>query len=312
METKNRTEGQSGSTGITRLTDEQFERLRSFIEGELGIRMPPQKRLMLESRLQKRIRALGCHGFSDYIEHVFSGDGVSTELIRLIDAVTTNKTDFFREPDHFALLLDTILPDGCGRLGWGQSAPLRVWSAAAATGEEPYTLAMVLSEFGRTLPGFSFEVLATDISTEALEKGRRAVYREERIEPVPAELRKRYLLRSKDRAAGLVRVRPELRSRVRFARLNLNAEHYGLRSHFEIIFCRNVIIYFERPKQIELIERLCNHLTSGGVLVLGHAETLAGRNLPLQPVGPTTYRKIGGGRQASGTPDRDRTMSASQ
>ncbi len=272
------------------LTDDQFARLSRFIESELGIRMPPAKKIMLESRLQKRIRALRLASFEDYLDFVFSEDQKEAELIHMIDAVTTNKTDFFRESDHFEVLLQQLLPKHHME-GWGKRSPLKAWSAACSTGEEPYTLAMVLSEFGRENPDFSYHVLATDISTNVLDRGRRAVYPEERISPVPQEYRKRYLLRSKDRSSNLVRVKPELRKNVSFHRLNLMHDEYGIRDRFELIFCRNVIIYFERPTQYRLLRHLYDYLVPGGYLFLGHSETLTGMDLPLETVAPTIYRK---------------------
>ncbi len=272
------------------LTDEQFTRLSRFIESELGIRMPPAKKIMLESRLQKRVRALRLNSFEEYLDFVFHEDQQDAELIHMIDAVTTNKTDFFRESDHFDVLLQRLLPTHYQE-GWGRRSPLRAWSTACSSGEEPYTMAMVFSEFAAENPDFSFNILATDISSNALDRGRRGVYPEERISPVPQEYRKRYLLRSKDRAAGLVRVKPELRQAVTFHRLNLMHQEYGIRERFEIIFCRNVIIYFERPTQYRLLRHLYDYLAPGGYLFLGHSETLTGMDLPLQGVAPTIYRK---------------------
>lgn len=273
------------------LTEEQFSQLAVYIEGELGIRMPPAKKVMLESRLQKRVRTLRMASFSDYLEHVFdpsSGDG---ELLHMIDAVTTNKTDFFREPDHFDRMTDAVLPDLYANMGAGKRKPLLVWSTASSTGEEPYTLAMVLEEFRSKNRDFEYRVLGTDISTEVLERGRKAIYTEERALQVPAEFRKRYMLRSKDREARLVRIKPELRARVVFQRMNLMAETFTIRDHFQIIFCRNVIIYFDRQNQQRLLRKLYSYLVPGGYLFLGHSETLAGMELPLESFAPTVYRR---------------------
>ncbi|MFP4010686.1 MAG: CheR family methyltransferase [Spirochaetaceae bacterium] len=274
-----------------RLSEEQFRKLSGYIEGELGIRMPPAKRVMLESRLQKRLRTLSLDSFGDYLDFVFSDSQKDAELLHMIDAVTTNKTDFFRESDHFDYLQQELLPARYAD-GWGQEGPLRLWSAASSTGEEPYTMAMVLEEFREEHPRFEYGILATDVSTRALDQGRRAIYPEERIEPVPQQLRTKYLLRSKDRTARLVRMRRELRSRVTFYRLNLMHEDYGIHNRFEIIFCRNVIIYFERPTQYRLLTHLYDYLVPGGYLFLGHSETLAGMDVPLRSVAPTIYRKV--------------------
>lgn len=273
-----------------RLTTEQFNMLSRFVESELGIRMPPAKRIMLESRLQKRLRALSLKSFKDYIDFVFSDSQKEAELLHMIDSVTTNKTDFFREADHFDYLTRQLLPQRYEQ-GWGRQRPLKVWSTACSTGEEPYTLAMVLEEFRQGRPDFSYGILATDISTRALEQGERAIYPEDRVEPVSTDMRKKYLLRSKDRTSRLVRIKPELRKRVKFHRLNLMHDDYDIRDRFEVIFCRNVIIYFERPTQHRLLSHLYEYLAPGGYLFLGHSETLAGMELPLLSVAPTIYRK---------------------
>ena len=279
-----------GNFTSRRLSTEQFTVLSEFVQSELGIRMPPAKRVMLESRLQKRLRALSLDSFKDYIDFVFDDSQKEAELLHMIDSVTTNKTDFFRESDHFDYMTNRLLPERY-REGWGRDRPLRVWSTASSTGEEPYTLAMVLEEFRGEHQGFNYGILGTDISTRALDHGRKAVYTEERIDPVPQPLRKKYLLRSKDRTSRLVRVRPELRKRVQFHRLNLMHDSWDIGERFEVIFCRNVIIYFERPTQYRLLTHLYDYLVPGGYLFLGHSETLAGMELPVRSVAPTIYRK---------------------
>ena len=276
--------------GIAGLSDNQFRRLSTYIEGELGIRMPPAKRIMLESRLYKRIRLMKLEGFEQYLEFVFDPAQKNGELLHMIDAVTTNKTDFFRESDHFDFLSRRLLPERYGD-HWGVRTPFRVWSTASSTGEEPYTLAMVLQEFREQHRDFSYQILGTDISTQVLERGRKAVYTEDRVAPVPEAMRKKYLLRSKDRESRLVRVKPELRARVLFHRLNLMDEDFGIRDLFEVIFCRNVIIYFDRENQTRLLRKLYRQLRPGGYLFLGHSETLAGMELPVVSVAPTIYRK---------------------
>lgn len=274
------------------LNDKDFKKLAEYIEGTYGIRMPPTKRIMLESRLQKRLRLVGMESFSDYLKHVFEDPGGTKELVNMVDAVTTNKTDFFRESDHFDWMLRN-LPTHIERDGWGvDRGPLRVWSAASSTGEEAYTLAIVLEELRRSYRHLDYRLLGTDISSGVLEQARKAIYPEARIEPVSKELRSRYFDRSKDRSLALVRIKPELRRRVRFLQLNLMDENYGFQDKFEIIFCRNVIIYFERPRQIRLLEHLLSHLIPGGYLFLGHSETLAGASLPVESVAPTIYRRI--------------------
>jgi chemotaxis protein methyltransferase CheR len=274
--------------GSVTLKDAQFRKLSEFIETEVGIKMPPAKRIMLESRLQKRLRALGLSTFDDYLAHVFEHDG--GEIIHMIDVVTTNKTDFFREADHFVYLREHVLPDGLEQ-GWGEGRPLRVWSAASSTGEEAYTLGIVLSEFRRDNPRFDFRILGTDISTAVLATAKNGVYPAHRIDPVDPVLRKRYFMRSRNRDADLVRVKPILRQKAVFHRMNLMAPRFPIRDRFEVIFCRNVIIYFDRPRQEQLLRKLYDYLVPGGFLFLGHSETLAGIDLPVESVAPTVYRR---------------------
>ncbi|MFW6363118.1 MAG: CheR family methyltransferase [Spirochaeta sp.] len=273
-----------------RLSERDFKVFQRYIEHDIGIKMPPAKRVMLESRLIKRIRVLGLASFSEYLDIVFSSDSSQTELIHMIDAVTTNKTDFFRENEHFRYLTHVLLPDRLGAEGWGREGMLKVWSCASSSGEEVYSLAMTLEEFSRAHPPYKYRILGSDISTRMLERCRSAVYPVDRIQPVPEAMRKKYLLRSKDRTAQLVKIRPELRERTLFHRVNLMEDDYGIRDSFNIIFCRNVIIYFDRQRQIELMKKLHAHLIPGGYLFLGHSETLAGMDVPFRSVAPTVYR----------------------
>jgi len=253
--------------------------------------MPASKKTMLEARLHKRLRALGMPSFADYCAFLFGVAG-GDELVRMIDLATTNKTDFFREADHFTYLSQRALPEWLKRYGKGGARRLTVWSAGCSSGEEPYTLAMVLHEFAADSGDFDYRILATDICTHVLEKAQLAVYHEERADHIPAYLKRKYLLRSRDKSSGLVRVVPELREKVRFRRLNLMAGDFGMREQIDIIFCRNVIIYFDRPTQEKLLNRLCDHLPPGGYLFMGHSETLSGLDVPLTQVYPTVYRKM--------------------
>lgn len=270
------------------LSAKDFSRLSELIHGECGIKMPPSKKTMLEARLQKRLRALSMSGFDQYGEYLFSTQGLATELPHLLDVVTTNTTDFFREPNHFELLSSSILPRWQAR---ASGRPLAVWSAGCSTGEEPYTLAMVLSEYQVKEPDFRFTILATDISTRVLEHAVRAVYAEEKLAKVPKILHRRYFLRSKDRGRRLVRVAPEIRGLVGFRRLNF-MEDFGFREKMDIIFCRNVMIYFDRPTQERLLGKFCAHLRQGGHVFIGHSESLTGMRLPLRQLAPTVYERI--------------------
>lgn len=271
------------------MSDSEFRRLSEFVHGQCGIKMPSVKKMMLESRLQKRLRVLGLATFKEYLDYVFS-EG-TTERVHMIDAVTTNKTDFFREPVHFKYLTESILPEFMGMKRTGNEKNFMVWSAGCSTGEEPYTIAMELNEYAVLSPGFGFSILATDISTKALEKAKLAIYEKERISTVPLHCQKKYFMRSRDKSKGLVRIVPEIRSLVQFQRINLLDEYPMLQDRADAIFCRNVIIYFEREDQEKLLGRLCRSLRTGGHLFLGHSETVHGFELPLVRVTSTIYRK---------------------
>ncbi|AAR34519.2 protein-glutamate O-methyltransferase [Geobacter sulfurreducens] len=272
------------------MTDREFARFSEFIYDTCGIKMPPVKKTMLEARLQKRLRKLGISSFKDYSEYLFSRTGTETELVHLIDVVTTNKTDFFREPAHFDYLVSQALPELMERTGAGLRKPLSIWSAGCSSGEEPYTLAMVLSEFSEQ-QNISFSILATDICTTVLDKARLAVYDEERIDPVPMSLRRKYLLRGKGEQKGLVRVVPQLRHRITFRRLNFMDGDFGMREPMDIIFCRNVVIYFDKATQERLLNKFYRQLIPGGYLFMGHSETLSGLDVPFVQMASTVYRK---------------------
>jgi chemotaxis protein methyltransferase CheR len=270
------------------ISPRSFGRLAEFVNGELGIKMPESKIPMIQSRLLRRVRALRLPSIDDYCEYLFSPSGGEAERVHFINAVTTNKTDFFREPQHFKYLTETAL----GRLD--QSASVRrisVWSAACSSGEEPYTLAMVLSEYAACHPGFDFRILATDISTKVLKLAREAVYAHPQVAPVPRAMRQKYLLQGREGDHQVTRVVPELRRKVSFHQLNFMDADYRVRDMFEVIFCRNVLIYFDRPTQEAVINKLCHNLASGGFLFISHSETLSGLNVPVVSMGMSCYRK---------------------
>ncbi|MFZ0930208.1 MAG: protein-glutamate O-methyltransferase [Syntrophobacteraceae bacterium] len=272
------------NVSTTIMSEKVFRRLSGFIHGHCGIKMPPVKKQMLEGRLRKRLRALNVSSFESYCDYVFK-TGAETELIHMIDAVTTNKTDFFREPAHFDYLLENILPELSRSM-----EKISIWSAGCSSGEEPYTIAMILSEFAQGNK-INFSILATDISARVLEQARRAIYDHERIEPVPIPFREKYLLRGKD-DKGLVRIKPELRSQVHFRRLNLMDAGFGMLGKMCLIFCRNVMIYFDRNTQEELLGKFCRQLVPGGYLFTGHSETIQGMDLPLVPFAPTIHKRV--------------------
>ena len=273
------------------LSTKAFNALSSYVTGELGIKMPDSKRTMLQSRLQKRLRTLALPSFEAYCDYIFSVEGQRQELHHFLDAVTTNKTDFFREPRHYSVLVENVLPELIADSRIGEIRPLKIWSAGCSTGAEPYTLAMVLEDFSERVGGFQYRIIATDISTHVLSIARTAVYDEKEAAPIPQSFKKKYLLRSKDRSRPRFRVVPELRRHVEFRRLNFMDSDYEMSYHLDIIMCRNVIIYFDRPTQFNVLQKLCHQLHPGGFLFMGHSETLNGFKLPLQPTTANVYRR---------------------
>ena len=271
------------------LSNANFDRLRALIYDECGINLSPDKKTMMEIRIKRRLGNLDIDSFGEYCDHVFSREGHAKELVHLIDVITTNKTDFFREPGHFDYLVSKALPDLAARKGGNRKS--LIWSAGCSTGEEPYTLAMVLSEYCQECPGFRFNLLATDISTAVLGKAATGIFKSEVVSPVPESLRRKYLMRSRDPESDLFRVVPELRALIEFRRVNFMDSDFGLAELPEIIFCRNVIIYFDRPTQVRLLEKLTGHLAPGGYFFAGHSESLQGMDLALVPVAPSVYRK---------------------
>ncbi len=277
-----------GSAGYPdHITAHDFDRLARFIHLRSGIKMPEGKKTMLEARLRRRVLALGMASFADYCRYLFERGGLDKEATGLIDAVTTNKTDFFREAEHFRFLTEKAVPALGGDLS---RSPLKVWSAACSTGAEPYTLAMVLSELKNAVRGFT--ILATDICTDVLTTAVRGIYPAGMADAIPSELRQRYLLRSKNSAEDSVRIVPDLRRSVRFGRLNLIDMPYGADTGMHAIFCRNALIYFDKHTQRKVAAELCRHLQPGGYLFVGHSETLTGFDLPLQQVAATIFQRL--------------------
>lgn len=275
------------------LSQGDFKRLAHFIEGYSGIRMPDSKRTMLEGRLRRRLTALRLDDFRQYCRYLFDEDGLAEEAVHLIDAVTTNKTDFFREPEHFRYLATTAIPDLLRLRGNGRTPRLVVWSSACSVGAEPYTLAMVLADLATQWAAqgtaFDFTVLATDISTRVLDKAAQGIYPEEMMAPVPSDYRRAFLMRARDRQRREMRVVPELRAKVRFTRMNLLEDAYPLDQPSDVVFCRNVLIYFDKATQQRVLGRLCEALRPGGYLFLGHSESVGNHHLPIVQMAPTVF-----------------------
>lgn len=275
------------------LSEKDRRRVADYIETHAGIRCPSSKHSLIETRLRKRQRALGFSSLKDYIHHVMETSAGNTEKLHLLDAITTNKTDFYREIKHFQFLRSWFGTNLHNKSERSANKPLRCWSAGCSTGEEPYTLAIELLEIKRQHPQFKFSILATDISLSCLQAARRATYQHQRIEPMNMELRKRYLLRSNDRESNLVKIAPEVRRTVSFESFNLLQDDYRKPGQFDIIFCRNVMIYFDNDDRSYINSQFAKSLYPGGLLFIGHSETLIGDQTLFTRLQPTIYQRAG-------------------
>lgn len=265
-----------------------YEFIRRLVYDHSRINLGHDKVELVCSRLRKRLRTLNMAGFGQYFDFLRSPAG-EEEVTDLLDVISTNVTDFFREPVHFQFMRETALPE------WGQARHrkkgdvFQVWSAACSSGEEPYTLAMTLAEYAREHPGFNWRVTASDLSTRMLDRAREGVYRLERIKLPSPEMLRRYFQRGTGQYEGHARVKPELRHHLEFRHQNL-MEPYPFDFKFDLIFCRNVMIYFDRKTQEALVPRLRNQLDPNGYLFVGHSESLIGIDKALKLIRPSVYR----------------------
>lgn len=273
------------------LSDSQFQHLSEFIQTNVGIKMPAEKRLMVQSRLANRLKVLGMNNYDDYLKFTFSNTPQGSEEIALmINAITTNLTVFFRENSHFEYLSNIVLPEFAQQ----NLKKVELWSAGCSSGQEPYTLSIVMQEFIRQNQNSinDYSILATDISSKVLDKAIDAVYPMNEVENLSYDLKKRYFLKSKNQESPTVRVKPETRQKVNFSRLNFMDSSYPKTTQKQVIFCRNVLIYFDKKTQESVVRKLLEHLVPGGYLFLGHSETIFGMDLPLKTVGPTIFKKV--------------------
>ncbi|MGD8781790.1 MAG: protein-glutamate O-methyltransferase CheR [Ignavibacteria bacterium] len=276
----------------TRLSKKDFHKLKNLVEDTLGIKMPETKQLMLEARLRKRLRNLNMSSYSEYCDFLFSDEGQSNELVHMLDVTTTNKTEFFRESRHFEFLTNQAISEILRNFNISNDRNIKMWSAGCSTGEEPYTIAMVLSNFIDNRKHLDYRIFATDISTKVLSTAENGIYEIEKVDVIDYEMKKKYLLKSKDPKKKLVRIIPELRKRVIFQRMNLISEDFCKHGKFHIIFCRNVMIYFNKENQKRVVKKFYDALEKNGYLFIGHSETLLTVDLPLIQRAPSVYQKV--------------------
>ena len=282
----------AGHAGVRPLAEREFRQFQALIYREAGIHLAECKHALLVGRLSRRIRELGLPSFGAYYERVADG-GDAAERVRMLDAICTHETHFFREPRHFEYLERTVFPRWKAEAQAGRRTKrIRVWSAACSSGEEPYTLAMLLLEHFPAADGWDAEVLATDLSTRVLERARAGLWAMSKAHQIPQRLLKKYMLKGTRSQEGLMAASPELRARVRFARVNLNDARYPVAGRFDLVFCRNVLIYFDAASRAGVVERLLEHVAPDGLFFLGHAETLNNVTTRARAVVPTVYAPV--------------------
>ena len=275
---------------IQPLTEQEFSRFQKLIYSAAGIHLAPHKKALLEARLSKHIRELGLDSFDAYYKHVVTADQ-GDELISMLDRVSTNETRFFREPRQFEFLENQIFEEWRVKTASDlKPKRIRLWSAGCSSGEEPYSLAMLLLDHFPRHNGWGLEILATDLSTRVLEKAHAAVWPIDKAQEIPEKYLKQYMLRGTGSQNGNMKAGPEIRSLIQFERLNLNDDLYPVTGRFDAIFCRNVLIYFDTPSRARVIERLVDRLAPTGYLFVGHAESLSGITDRVRQVMPTIYQ----------------------
>lgn len=258
------------------LSDRDFSLISNYIKEHYGIKLPPEKKMLVQNRLYKRLRALQIKDFHTYVEYVFSQKG-QNELMNLVDALTTNKTDFFREKLHFDFLKQTFSPFD----------NLKIWSAACSTGEEPYSIAIVMQQIG-----CRYRIYATDLSFDALTIAKNGIYPERKLENIDEQIKQKFFRKISFNQEVYYQVKQFVKSRITFSQMNLMNEIYPLPKDFDVIFLRNVLIYFDQPTQNSVIRKVLKYLKTGGYLILGLAEAILNEEFTLKKVQSSIYQKI--------------------
>jgi chemotaxis protein methyltransferase CheR len=285
-------ESDDKAAGSRAITKREFTLFQNLIHREGGIFLSDAKKALLVRRLGGRVRALGLSCFAAYYRRVTQGDDPQ-EMVRMLNCISTNETQFFREPKQFEFLENVVLPQWKVEADAGQRARrIRTWSCACSTGQEPYSLAMILLNQFPAGFGWEIEILASDISTQVLATAKKAVYQIEKMREIPEHFLKPFVLRGKGDQLGKIRMHRSIRSMVRFRRLNINLESYPVDGVFDLIFCRNVLIYFDAAGKVAVVNRLLSHLAPGGYLFVGHAESLTNLTDRVKSVVPTVYQVI--------------------
>ncbi|HEY3332480.1 MAG TPA: protein-glutamate O-methyltransferase CheR [Capsulimonadaceae bacterium] len=281
-------------TTVAQIDDNEFKKVQALIYREAGISLSDAKRNLVQSRLMKRLRYHNLNSYREYLNLLANQGESGDEITHLINSLTTNKTDFFRESHHFEFIHNRLLPEVKDAANKGaRSRRIRMWHAGCSTGQEPYSNAMTICDGLGDTGTWDVKLLASDIDTNVLAAAREGEYRAEQVAPIPAGMRERYMDRDGRGPDAQYRVSQEIKSKIVFRQINLTDEPWPIRSdtRFDAIFCRNVIIYFDKPTQRRLFERFEHYLMPGGYLFIGHSETLFGISTAYESVGGTIYRK---------------------
>lgn len=273
------------------MDDREFRILKDLIYRESGIHLTEKKRMMLSSRLYKRLMVLGLSTYSEYIDYLSTGTGKREEIYHLIDRVSTNKTEFFRDRAQFDYLKNTVLENYKKTIGTDTPKTLTVWSAGCSTGEEPYSIAMTIDSCFNASASHQYTVYASDINKQVLADAAKAVYDESAADSLPESYLKKYFMRGKGKMEGHIRVVPELRSRVVFSRVNIVEDHFNFQQKLDIVFCRNVVIYFNKETQKKLFKKFYDSIRHGGYLFIGSSETLNWISESFIKRAPSIYQK---------------------
>lgn len=276
-------------TGLLDITDKEFKLISGLVYDKFGINLTEKKRSLVVGRLNKLIKNLGLKSFNEYYELVIN-DNTNASLLSLVDRISTNHTFFYRENSHFEYLKDKVLPEITKKIKDKGSRDLRIWCAGCATGEEAYTISMILNEFfGNMMFEWDVGMLATDISVSSLEKAQNGMYSFDKIQNLPISYKQKYLEKRED---WNYIVKDKLKSIILFKRLNLINEDFPFKNKFHIIFCRNVMIYFDKETKDNLVNRFYRYMFDGGYLFVGHSESLDRKVCPFEYLRPAIYKKI--------------------
>jgi len=278
------------SFALQTISEDEFQAFQHLIYTETGIALNDSKRCLLSSRLAKRLRALQLNDYLEYYEYILRRDPDGTEMQEMINCITTNKTDFLREPHHFEFLSTRLFPAIARKAATGGPRKVRIWCAASSHGHEPYSLAMTVREFAPFETSWDVRILASDIDTNVLSRAEEGVFDVEDLAPVGDLRMRRYFDRGTGRYAGKVRAKRQLRELLTFRQINLIEDVWPIQAKFDAIFCRNVMIYFDLPTQRKVVEHLVRYLKPGGYLMLGHSESIQWSPSPVQPLGNTIFQ----------------------